>query len=253
MHSEPYRNFLYPLNVFMHILTHEEGSVPYLHYGLFRHPAERIAVAQEHSTELLLERLPKPPATVLEVGIGLGTTLARLTREGYQAVGITPDEHQIAMVNARWGARVDARCISFEAFPTGEKYDCVVFQESSQYIDSTALWSRARELTSDVIVLDEFALRADHASGPLHALTRFLSSASLNGFEKLEEVDLSKQAAPTIDYFMERLPKYRERLVAELGLTTEQVDELIVSGASYRDLYSRGVYGYRLFRFRRPA
>ena len=30
-----YRDFYYPLNVFMHILTHEEGAVRYLHYGLF--------------------------------------------------------------------------------------------------------------------------------------------------------------------------------------------------------------------------
>ena len=33
--SLPYRDFYYPLNVFMHILTHEEGGVDYLHYALF--------------------------------------------------------------------------------------------------------------------------------------------------------------------------------------------------------------------------
>src|SRR5438309_2103091 len=50
----PYRDFYYPLNVFMHILTHEEGGVDYLHYALFENEHERIGVAQEHSTELLL-------------------------------------------------------------------------------------------------------------------------------------------------------------------------------------------------------
>jgi hypothetical protein len=32
----PWRGFTFPLNVFMHILEHEEvGGVPYLHYGIF--------------------------------------------------------------------------------------------------------------------------------------------------------------------------------------------------------------------------
>ena len=66
--SLAYRDFYYPLNVFMHILTHEEGDVPYLHYGLFEHPGQSLAQAQERSTELLLSRLPAPPARLLEAG-----------------------------------------------------------------------------------------------------------------------------------------------------------------------------------------
>jgi SAM-dependent methyltransferase len=252
MSSDHYRDFYYPLNAFMHILTHEEGDVPYLHYGLFESAADSIAVAQERSTSMLLERLPKAPASILEVGIGLATTLARLTRDGYRAVGITPDEKQIAMVKERWGDRVDARCISFEAFPSDERFDCVVFQESSQYIDSAALWSRAAKLTSHVIVLDEFAIRPEESTGPLHPLERFVACAVAEGFAKVEEIDLSAKAAPTIGYVMERLPRYRDRLIADIGITSEQVDELIASGGAYRDLYASGVYGYRLLQFRRP-
>jgi cyclopropane fatty-acyl-phospholipid synthase-like methyltransferase len=111
----PYRDFYYPLNVFMHILTHEEGGVDYLHYALFENEQERIGAAQEHSTELLLSRLPPPPSRILEVGIGLGTTLLRLTRLGYDAEGITPDEKQIAMVRERYGDEVRARHVAFEA------------------------------------------------------------------------------------------------------------------------------------------
>ena len=65
-----YRDFYYPLNVFMHILMHEEGAVRYLHYGLFERDDDSIDVAQERSTELLLSRLPPPPARLLDVGVG---------------------------------------------------------------------------------------------------------------------------------------------------------------------------------------
>ena len=244
----PYRDFYYPLNVFMHILTHEEGDVPYLHYGLFESDQDSLPAAQERSTQLLLSRLPAPPARLLEAGIGLGTTLHRLTAMGYDAVGITPDEKQIAVVGQRYGNAVDARCVAFENFPLPDRFDTVFFQESSQYIEASALFARARELTSHVIVLDEFALRP---GGTLHGYEEFLAAAMQHGFDKTEELDLSKKAPPSIDYFTARLPRYRERLIEDLGLTSQQVDDLIESGRRYRELYDNGTYGYRLLQFRR--
>jgi hypothetical protein len=238
-----YRDFYYPLNVFMHILTHEEGDVPYLHYGLFESEQDSLPEAQERSTELLLSRLSAPPARILEAGIGLGTTLHRLTSMGYDAVGITPDEKQIAVVGQRYGNAVDARCVAFENFPLPDRFDTVFFQESSQYIDAQALFARVRELTSHVIVLDEFALRP---GGTLHRYEKFLAAAKQHGFEKSEELDLSSKAPPSIDYFTARLPRYRDRLIEDLGLTDQQVDDLIDSGRRYRELYDNGTYGYRL-------
>jgi SAM-dependent methyltransferase len=243
-----YRDFYYPLNVFMHILTHEEGDVPYLHYGLFESDSDTLPKAQERSTELLLARLPKPPARLLEVGIGLGTTLRRLTDTGYDAVGITPDEKQIAVVRERHGDAVDARGVAFEQFPSPDRFDAIVFQESSQYIDANALFAKARELTSHVIVLDEFALQP---LGELHRYDAFIAAAEAHGFAKSEELDLSAKAPPSIDYFTTRLPRYRDALIADLGLTGQQIDDLIESGRKYRGLYDSGAYGYRLLQFRR--
>lgn len=246
--SLSYRDFYYPLNVFMHVLTHEEGDVPYLHYALFAEPGEGIRAAQEHSTEMLLARLPAPPARLLEVGAGVGTTLDRLTRLGYEIVGITPDDKQIALIRDRFGDGVRAECVRYEDY-AGGPVDAVVFQESSQYIDSDAVFSRARALAPRVLVLDEFALRPLDTPGALHSLAGFLDAATRYGFRLTEEIDLTERAAPTIDYFNTRLPGYRERLVAELGLTSEQIDDLIASGHRYRELYRDGTYGYRLLQF----
>ncbi|HJQ37896.1 MAG TPA: methyltransferase domain-containing protein [Thermoanaerobaculia bacterium] len=242
--SLPYREFYYPLNVFMHILTHEEGAVPYLHYGLFTHPGERIGSAQERSTQLLVARLPPPPARLLEVGSGLGTTLRLLLDLGYDATGITPDEKQIAMIGA-----LPVRCMRFEDYPA-ESFDTILFQESSQYIDSNALFARAHALAPHMIVLDEFALRPIDIPGALHSFEGFLDAAAQHGFRVIEEVDLSAQAAPTVDYFNLRLDRFREPLIRDLGITNEQVDDLIASGVRYRSLYADGTYGYRLLQFK---
>ena len=249
--SALYRDFYYPLNVFMHILTHEEGSVDYLHYALFERENESIGVAQEHSTELLLSCLPPPPARLLEVGIGLGTTLLRMARLGYDVEGITPDEKQIAMVQARYGSELRVRCVAFEAMETAHTYDMLVFQESSQYIDAETLFAQARKLAPRVLVLDELALKPLDMPGALHSRSRFLGAAANAGFTVTEELDLSERAAPTVDYFITRLPRYREPLKADLGLTDQQVDDLLESGKRYRELYRSGVYGYRLLQFGR--
>ena len=239
-----YRDFTFPLNVFMHILTHEEGAVPYLHYGIFDDPSEPLATAQERSTSLLLARLPPPPARLLEAGIGLGTTLHRLAAT-YDVEGITPDAQQIAFIRERYGDALRVHCAPFETFASDAKFDAVIFQESSQYIDAEALFARAAGLTSRVIVLDEFALKPVDPPG-LHRLDEFVSAAARHGFHVIEDVDLSKQAAPTMDYFTSRIPAYRERLKRDLGLDDQHIDHLIESGAVYRKRYADGEYGYRL-------
>jgi SAM-dependent methyltransferase len=241
-----YSEFYYPLNVFMHILTHEEGAATYLHYGLFESPDEPIAKAQERSTEALIARLPPPPARLLDVGAGLGTTLRKLQALGYAVTGITPDAKQVAAI----GLDVDVRCITFEAIPEDEPFDTIIFQESSQYIDSNALFAKAAKLTGHLIVLDEFTLCAEEGAS-LHAYDRFLAAARANDFELTEDVDVSAKAAPTIDYFSKRFPPYRDALKSELGLTDAQIDSLIENGVRYRAFYDRGVYGYRAMQFRR--
>ncbi|HEV8435940.1 MAG TPA: methyltransferase domain-containing protein [Thermoanaerobaculia bacterium] len=253
MPAPAYSEFYYPLNVFMHILTHEEGAATYLHYGFFENPNEPIAKAQERSTAALLERLPpavstrlSAPARLLDAGSGLGTTLRKLHELGYRVTGITPDAKQVAAI----GDGIDVRCIAFEAMPEDETFDTVIFQESSQYIDSEALFAKAAKLTRHVIVLDEFTVRAEEGAS-LHALDRFLAAARANGFEPVEDLDVSAKAAPTIDYFAQRFPRYRDALKSDLALTDAQIDSLIDNGVRYRDFYDRGVYAYRVMQFRR--
>lgn len=246
-----YRDFYFPLNAFLHILSHEEGAARYLHYGLFERENEPILHAQERSTAMLLERLPPPPARILDVGVGLGTTVATLRRLGYDAEGITPDEEQIVAVEQRYGDQVVVACAAFEGFTGRAPYDAVLFQESSQYIDSDALFNAAAAITRHVIVLDEFAVGRVDPSGALHDFDGFLEAAASHGFRKIEEIDVSKMAAPTIDYYMQRIPRYRDSLITQLGLTAEMLDDLVERGHRYRELYANGTYVYRLLQFKR--
>ncbi|HEY6843321.1 MAG TPA: class I SAM-dependent methyltransferase [Thermoanaerobaculia bacterium] len=238
-----YRDFYYPLNVLLHVLTLEEGEVRHLHYGLFERDDEPIAAAQERASAKILAQLPPPPARVLDVGSGLGANLDRLKKLGYDALGITPDANQIEAIRARYGD-LPLQCMRFEDIR--EKFDVAMFHESSQYIDSEALFAKAEEVTPRVLVLDEFAF--GDVEG-LHRYDEFIAAAKRHGFELLRDEDVSKAAAPTVPYFMKRIPKYRRRIVEDLGVSDAQVDALIASGERYSSNYHSGRYGYRLLVF----
>lgn len=241
MTAPPYRDFYYPLNVFMHILTQDEGGLAALHYGFFDDDDEPLRDAQERATSMLLQRLPRPPARILDAGCGLGTTLSKLLACGYDAAGINPDEKQIAMSN------VPIVAVRFEDLEPSH-YDTIVFQESSQYINAIALFVKAREMTSHVIVFDEFA---NVAATSLHSYDAFVNAARANGFAITEDLDVSKRAVRTIDYLQPRFERHRASLVADLGVTNEQIDALIASGVENRARYASGTYTYRVMQFRR--
>jgi SAM-dependent methyltransferase len=190
------------------------------------------------------------------VGVGLGTTFARLRRLGYDAEGITPDPTQIAIAQSRLPGELSLHAVGLEAFETSRPFDVVLFQESAQYVDSAVLFRKVAALAApgaSLVVLDEFALRPVDRPDALHGLDRFLAAADSHGFRLEEEIDLSREAAPTIDYFLQRLSRHRASILAEVGVSAEQLERLIASGQEYRELYRSGAYGYRLLVFRKGA
>jgi cyclopropane fatty-acyl-phospholipid synthase-like methyltransferase len=245
----------FPLSILARVIELRQGRVTSLHYGLFSGSSDSLAAAQERSTALVFEKLPPPPCSILEVGIGLGETLGRLVRAGYDAEGITPDAAQLAIACTRVGdLRIHA--VPLEGFASLRRFDAVLFQESSQYIESQALFRQVRSVISPggvVLVLDEFALRSVDEPGALHRLDLFLEAAASHGFREEERIDLSKSAAPTIDYFLGSIPKLRDTLLSDLSLDPARLDELLESGKGYRERYRNGDYGYLLLRFRSAA
>ena len=240
-----YRDFYYPLNVLLHVLTLEEGDVRHLHYGLFERPEESIGAAQERASERLFGALPPPPARILDVGSGLGANLSRLVSAGYDATGITPDAHQISVIRQRYGD-LPVRGERFEEVT--DTFDLAMFHESSQYIDAEALFAKAEQIVPAILVLDEFAMKPVEG---LHRYDDFLAAAERHRFAKIMDEDVSTMAAPTIDYFNTRLPRFRQQLIDDLGVSSVQIDDLIASGERYRDRYRHGDYGYRFLRFAR--
>lgn len=248
--------FSFPLNAYAAMLLWSEGRADSLHYGLFERVDEPIADAQARASARLWAQLPPPPLRVLDVGVGLGTTLERLLASGYDAHAISPDERQVAAVAARLpGASVQVTRLEDLAAPA-QPWDLMLFQESAQYIEPLALFDAAHWLLdprrASIVVMDEFALRRrDDDDRGLHLLPEFLALARRCGWTLVHEDDVTEAARLTLDVLLALSARHRARLIGELGLGAEQVDALDDSNRRYRDRYAAGVFGYRVLRFER--
>ncbi len=249
-------DFAFPLNVYARLLELEDGPARYLHYGLFDENNLKASEAQQCASDLLWQHLPAP-CKLLDVGLGLGTTLQQLTAAGFAATGITPDAQQIAFALARHGPGLSMLPVRFEDFDTDAgQWQAILFQESSQYIDDIDLFEHCHHLLAEdgeIIVMDEFVRRWDSASGVrnLHDLDHFLRLAERFGFEIISHLDLSARAAPTVDWLLAGTKRHAEQLEQELGVSTTQLQALDASNIAYRKHYAEGRYGYFLLRLKR--
>jgi cyclopropane fatty-acyl-phospholipid synthase-like methyltransferase len=241
----------FPLNVYAVLQLWDLGRVEHLHYGLFMHPEEPLADAQRHSTELLFTRLPAPPARLLEVGVGLGTTQRKTAAFGYECCGITPDPAQIEWARREY-PELDWRCVRFEDFQDDRAFDVVVFQESGQYMALGDLFGQARSVLDRrglVILLDEFSTSGQQ----LHNVRHTLDAAADAGFTLLENSDWSAFAAPTQRYLLDQTERQRARLLAELPVDAGMIDGLNTSNRHYLASYASGRFEYRLMQFQGPS
>ena len=249
-------DFSFPLNVFARLLERLQGQVDYLHFAVYEGHQRDVLIAQERASELLWQALP-PPCRLLEVGIGLGTTLARLRAAGFDALGLTPEAAQIEVAQQRHGLSPSMRLTRLEDFTEqAGQWQAMLFQESAQYIDPVALFAAADRLLgvgpSHLVVMDEFALdrRSDQHTG-LHHLDDFCALAQRCGWTLNRRIDLSQQVQPTLDYLIDHIRSLREALMADLGLSATVMDDLDVALRRSQDLYAQGVYGYALLAFER--
>lgn len=250
------KHFAFPLNIYARVIELEEGSASALHYGLFEPGMSSIAQAQERATALLWQHLP-PPCRVLEVGIGLGTTLARLQGAGYTVQGVTPDAEQANAARQRHGAALPVVVSKLEdlAVPA-TPWDLLLLQESAQYIAPEALFDAADRLLSgdraSILLMDEFALSRDNTEPHgLHLLSEFEALALRRGWSVQQRLDLSAAARPTVDFLIQSIARQQQRLIAEWGLEPALLDDLLHALARYQRCYRAGIYGYALMHLQR--
>ena len=244
----PFKDWVFPYNVYTNALLIQEGKAAHLHYGLLQDEEISLQVAQRYNMELLSVRLPSPPCYILEISNSLNSILPLLNQHGYEVYSINSVEQQAGHAQEALEA--------FEAQP--ESFNVLLFLESAKYIEPLIIFDKALDLLpllGDLIIIDEFALQRTKGASTKkpHNINHILVLAERFGFELIEHMDLSAIAAPTINYLLGITQVHRQSLTKDLALSNEQWNQLDEFERVYQEKYFNRNCGYALLHFKKKV
>lgn len=194
----------------LHFPILAEGLDLALHYGWFGKPSqvgESLAELREGQAAFTAEvvKLVAPRAQrVLDVGTDRGETARALAESGARVVTLSPDLNQ-----GRWLGRTPHPGVAFQAkrfedFELGsaERFDAVVFSESSNYVALDNLLAHSASLTNAAGSLVVAAPFLRGVSSPvyqdMHRLSDFRAKVERSEWRVRETHDFTDQVAPTL-------------------------------------------------------
>ncbi len=179
-----------------------------LHFGYWTDDLEvelfNLSRAQEKHSELIISHIPEETRTILDVGCGVGKMASRLIHLGYEVDGISPSAFLAEQARQLLGSKFCIFECRFEELHTDKRYDLILFSESFQYVKMERALQNCMALLNDgghLLICDFFRTDADGES-PLKAgprLSRFYQIISGLCLQPVEDIDITKETAPTMD------------------------------------------------------
>ena len=254
--QEDYLDLPVPFNFYRAVLKGD-----HLHFGLWPDGDTSLSMedAQQKMFEHLLSFFPPPPASVLDVGCGLGYSAFLLSGKGYSVTAIAPSSELIAYARKKY---VDSGvCFEAVGFFDEDKtvfgqefYDVIFFQESVQYLRPLdSVIKKARGLLKDgglIIIGDEVCSDAEVKSQTaVHPAIDFTMALSENGFRITENEEIGRNVAPTYDFIIKEFTANFNRIITSFPVnrTKEELSFFLEGWKKQKEWYANGKFGYEIF------
>jgi len=230
----------------------------YLHFGFWKdeQPHLTLEEAQTIASQKIFEHLPPPPARILDIGCGLGTTAEDLIIKGYEVVAIAPLEELITFAQHYYGKATYICCGFLDEHPLltpPQQYDVILSQESLQYLpDLNAVFQKVKTLLSPngrLILCDEVSYISETKQlSAVHEAKEIEKAFSAQGFYVSNHQYWGKNVTPTCRYAVDGFQQNRAVLVELFGEQSNQVVDHFLQGWTQQlEWYSNEQFGYEFW------
>jgi len=249
-----------------------------LHYGYWPEDLEVDVVnfpkAQKNYSDFIFSHIPEGTQKILDVGSGSGNFAKRLIDNKFSVDCVSPSKYLTNQIHDKLGDSVEVFPCIYEDIKTEKRYDLALFSESFQYINIQAALEKSLELLSEngyLLICDFFRTDAEGKSplGGGHSLSNFQEILSQFSFEEIENIDITKETAPTIQilddflsevgfpfrdmisrYFQSNYPGFSKLLNWKFKERFEKINRVYFSGNKNIDAFMK-YKTYRLFLYRK--
>ena len=181
---------------------------------------ECLRGAQQKYTDVLIEAIPNNVRSVLDVGCGIGDVSRALSKLEYNVTAISPDSnHAQYFENHR--SQLTFLQTKFEDLKIDRKFDLILMSESQNYFPTEIGF---RQCTSFflpkgyLLVSGMFKKNSDSEFTEVpNTIQDYSKTAERYGLSLIENVDITQNILPTIDFIYESMERYVEPSVTMLN------------------------------------
>ena len=161
---------------------------------------ENLKKAQKNFTSHLSSFIPEGVSQILDVGCGIGDNALHLSENGYKLTCISPDiNHQKAFKKLKNG-KINFHLSGIEKFFSEKQFDLALMSESSNYFDKDIGFEKLASLIKDqgfILSASLFRKKNTEVYSNFHIESEWLESAKKNGFEIINEDDITEKVLPS--------------------------------------------------------
>ena len=176
--------------------------------------------AQQKYTNILIEAIPENVKSILDVGCGIGDVSKALSKLGYDVTAISPDNNHAKYFENHL-SKLTFLQTKFEDLKVDRQFDLVLMSESQNYFPTEIGFRQCTTLLSPegyLLVSGMFRKDSDSEFTEVpNTIEDYAKIAEKHGLLVIENVDITPNILPTIDYIYESMESYVEPSVKMLN------------------------------------